>query len=163
MGRSFLTPLLLKQQATPAVPGSGDIAVYAKTDGLLYTESPAGLERLITPGINYAFSVAGQLAIQTGVHRIYNDTGATLTIKSVRASVGTAPTGAAILVDVNINGTTIFSGGTGRPQIAVSTNTNKTTGMSTTTIADGSYFTVDVDQIGSTIAGSNLTVQILCG
>jgi hypothetical protein len=31
-----------------------------------------------------------------------------------------------------------------------------------TSIADGAYFTVDLDAVGSTIAGSDLTVQILC-
>jgi hypothetical protein len=33
--------------------------------------------------------------------------------------------------------------------------------MDVTTIADGDYFTVDVDQIGSTVAGSDLVLQIL--
>jgi hypothetical protein len=106
------------------------------------------------------YSQGGNLAVGTGPFRWYNDTGRTLTIVKVRASVGTAPTGAAILIDVNRDGTTIFSGGTDRPNIAVSTNTDTTTGMSTTTIADGSYFTVDIDQVGSTITGADLTVQI---
>jgi hypothetical protein len=151
------------QQASPSNPAAGYTKIFFKSGDILYARSSAGVERRVTPGVNFAFSVTGTLIVQTGAHRIYNDTGDTLTIKSVRASVGTAPTGAAILCDVNVDGTTIFSGGTNRPNIAVSTNTNKTTGMSTTTIADGSYFTVDVDQIGSTVAGSNLTVQILCG
>jgi hypothetical protein len=91
---------------------------------------------------------------------MYNDTGRTLTIASVRASVGTAPTGASIIVDVNKNGTTIFGTQSARPTIAASGFTNKTTGHTVTTIADGDYFTVDVDQVGSSVAGANLTVQI---
>jgi hypothetical protein len=97
------------------------------------------------------------------VFRWYNDTGRTLTFTAARASVTTAPTGATILVDVNVNGTTCFvaTSQANRPTIAISGNTNKTTTFdSITTIADGSYLTVDIDQVGSTIAGSDLTVVI---
>lgn len=163
MGKVFLTPLVLAQQATPAAPGAGYLALYAKADGQVYVRGSSGGERSLGSGIVFPFSYTGTLTAMTGVHRIYNDTGLTLPIRSVRASVGTAPTGAAIICDVLVDGTTIFSGGAGRPQIAVSTNTNKTVSMSTTTIADGSYFTVDIDQVGSTVPGADLTVQILCG
>lgn len=108
------------------------------------------------------FSISGALTVQTGAHRIYNDTGVPLTIRSVRASVGTAPTGAAIRVDVNKNGTSIFTTQGNRPNIAVSTFTSKVTNMDVTSIADGEYLTVDVDVIGSTVAGSDLTVAVLC-
>lgn len=112
-------------------------------------------------GRTLAFSLPGTLDTATGAARIYNDTGVTLTIRSVRASVGTAPTGASILVDIDVSGTTIFTTQANRPAIAVSTNTSgKVTNMDVTTIADGSYFTVDVDQVGSTIAGSDLVVQV---
>jgi len=66
-------------------------------------------------------------------------------------------------VDVNLNGTTIFGTQANRPTIAISGTTNKTTGMSVTSWADGDYLTVDVDQVGSTAAGANLTVQIFAG
>jgi hypothetical protein len=163
MSNRFLVPLTLGQQATPSSPASGSNKLYFKSDGLPYRLDSSGGERLVGTGTVLAFSLGGALTVQSGAHRIYNDTGATLTIRSVRASVGTAPTGAAILVDVNIGGTTIFTTQGNRPSIAVSTNTAKVTNMSVTTIADGGYFTVDVDQIGSTVAGSDLTVQILCG
>lgn len=143
------------QTSFGASSGNGSAATPARSDHTHGT--PAA------PGRTWAFSLPSTLTTTTGKARIYNDTGSTMTIRSVRASVGTAPTGAAILVDVNVDGTTIFSGGTNRPQIAVSTNTNKTTGMSTTTIADGSYISVDVDQVGSTVAGADLVVQVEVG
>lgn len=155
-------PFNMLQVASPSNPAAGYTKLFFKTGDVLYWRNSSGVERLVEQGFPFVFSYTGTLATLTGVHRIYNDTGATLTIKSVRASVGTAPTGAAIICDVRVDGTTIFSGGTGRPQIAISGNTNKTTGMSTTTIADGSYFTADISQVGSTIPGANLTVQILC-
>ncbi len=72
--------------------------------------------------------------------------------------VGTAPTDADLIVDVHLNGTTIFA--TGKPTIAAAAFDS---GLATPTVqvaAAGQYFTVDVDQIGSTIAGSDLTVFI---
>jgi hypothetical protein len=104
------------------------------------------------------WSKSGVLTTSTGSFRWYNDTGRTLTFVAARATAGTQPTGATIIVDVNVDGTTIMTGT--KVVIAVSTNTIKQTTFSTTTIADGSYITVDVDQIGSTIAGSDLTVTI---
>jgi hypothetical protein len=117
-----------------------------------------------TPPLPYtvlAFSQAGTVTVGVGKARIYNDSGRTLTIQAVRASAGTAPTGASLIVDINKDGTTIFTTQGNRPAIAAGTNTSgKVTNMDVTTIADGSYFSVDVDQVGSTVAGSDLTVQI---
>lgn len=107
------------------------------------------------------FTFEGELATNTGAIRIYNQTGITRTFLKVFLSVGTAPTGAAIIVDVNKNGSTIFSTQSNRPQIAASANTGFTTTFNTTTFADGEYITVDIDQVGSTVKGSNLTVHVV--
>ncbi len=113
-------------------------------------------------GHTMVLSVAGNVAVSAGKHRLYNDTGVTLTIRAVRATLGTAPTGAAVIVDVNKNGTTIFTTQSHRPTVAISGNTSgKVTNMDVTTLADGDYLTVDIDQIGSSVAGADLTVQIL--
>jgi hypothetical protein len=105
----------------------------------------------------WLFSKSGSFTTGTGAFRVYNDTGRTLTIRSVRASVGTVPT-TAVIVDINKNGTTIFSTQANRPQIAIGANTSgKVTAINTTTIADGEYLTVDVDQ---TAGAADLVVQI---
>lgn len=113
-----------------------------------------------SPTIVADFSKSGTLATGTGTFRWYNDSGSTLTIGSVRASVGTAPTGASLIVDVNVNGTTIYSTQANRPSIAASGNTATGGSKSTTTIANASYLTVDIDQVGSTVAGSDLVVSV---
>lgn len=159
----YLTPLQFTHQGSPSNPASGVTAVFVKTGDKLYYRTSGGSERLVEPGVVFAFSKASTLATGTGTFRIYNDCGETLTIKSVRASVGTAPTGASIVVDVNVGGTTIFTTQGNRPAIAASGNTSgKITNMDVTSIADGAYFTIDVDQVGSTVAGADLVVQILC-
>lgn len=107
----------------------------------------------------FTYSVVGAVSTSTGATRVYNDTGRTLTIAKVRASVVTAPTGSALIVDVNKNGTTIFTTQSARPTIAASSTTATGT-PAVTTLADGDYVTVDVDQVGSLVAGSDLTVQV---
>lgn len=104
----------------------------------------------------------GALTVSTDVYRWYNRTGRTLTIKAVWISVGTAPTGSTILVDVNRNGTTIFTTPGNRPSIAISgfVSTRNTSADGTVALSDGDYLTFDIDQIGSTIAGSNLIVTV---
>jgi hypothetical protein len=130
--------------ATPTA--SGDAATKGYTD--------------TQDGGQAVFGISGAVTVRTGAFRVYNDSGRTRTIRAVRASAGTAPTGATLIVDVNKGGTTIFGTQANRPTIAISGNTNKTTGMTVTTWADGEYLTVDVDQIGSTVAGSDLTVVV---
>lgn len=110
--------------------------------------------------IQVAFGTGGVVAVKVGGPRWYNDSGRTLTIFSVRAFVGTAPTGATLICDFNKNGTTIFTTQGNRPTIAISGFTALSgAAPDVTSVAAGDYLTADVDQVGSTIAGSDLTVQ----
>lgn len=111
--------------------------------------------------VSERFSAGGVLTVGAGTSRVYNDRGRTLTFLGFRASVGTAPTGSAVIVDINKGGTTIFGTQANRPTIAATTFTATGGAASVTTWAAGEYLTVDIDQIGSTVAGSNLVVQIV--
>lgn len=154
----FRTGIRAPEQSTPSTPASGFRLLYAKSAGW-YDLDSAGTERLLTHAIEaYGFSIAGALTVRTGTHRLYLE--GNYTFETCRASVGTQPTGAAIIVDVNKNGTTIYSTQSARPQIAVSTNSATGNSPAITTFASGDYITVDIDQIGSTVAGSDLTVMI---
>lgn len=83
-----------------------------------------------------------------------------LDIIEVEAYVDTAPTGASIIVDVNIDGTTIFTTQSNRPEIAVSTKSDSSTTIDDASHTDGQILSVDIDQVGSTIIGSDLVVTI---
>jgi hypothetical protein len=132
------------------------------------TADPTTTSVLYTPAV---FAKAGALTTGTGTFRWYNDTGRTLTFSSVRLSLGTAPTGAVatpvtnatFVIDVNKAGTTIFTTQSARPTIVPATdaNTGLFTSFAVTTIANASYLTVDIDYVGSTVAGSDLVVQVL--
>jgi hypothetical protein len=104
------------------------------------------------------FSKVGTLAVATGAHRLYVPWA--ITIVSVGISLGTANTGATFIVDVNKNGTTIYGTQADRPDIAASGQWSGWHVPNTTAVAADDYLTVDVDQVGSTIAGADLTVII---
>jgi len=110
--------------------------------------------------VGYPFSKTGTLAVTTGTQRLYNDTGRTLTLTAVRAAVGTAPTGSGVTVDVKKNGTTIFTTGTNKPTIAANAVTATAAGIDVTSWLAGDYLTVDITAVGSTTAGSDLTVTV---
>jgi hypothetical protein len=112
------------------------------------------------------FVVAKKAGAQTvaslaATENFYNDTDTALTIRAVRATLGTAPTGSTFIVDVLVGGTSIYTGVTAnRPTIAISGNTALGGTPATTTIAAGAVVTFAVTQIGSTVAGSDLAIQL---
>lgn len=159
---------IFTNQVAPATPASGQVAAYSKSSDRLYWKNSAGVEFPVEAGIVFPFSYTGTLVVGVGKFRVYNDTGDTLTIRAVRITVNTAPTGATIICDISKGtgtgaSTTIFTTQTNRPTIAISGFTSgKVTNMDVTSFPDGDYLSVDIDQIGSTIAGADLTAQILC-
>ena len=82
------------------------------------------------------------------------------TIVGVRTRADTAPVGAALITDLNINGTTAFTTQGNRPTIADGANVSSTTLPDVTAVAAGDRLTYDVDQIGSGTAGSDLYVVV---
>jgi len=82
------------------------------------------------------------------------------TIIDVRAYITTAPVGSTFIVDVNINGTTAFTSQAARPTIADGGNASTATLPAVTALAVGDRLSIDVDQIGSGTAGSNLSVTV---
>lgn len=105
------------------------------------------------------FSFQGAVSTGVGTSRVPIH-GGTFDIVGVYAMVNTAPTGASLIVDVNKNGTTIYGTQSNRPTIAASTNGDAGGTQSVTSVTTGDYLTVDRDQIGSTVAGSDLVVSV---
>ncbi len=107
-----------------------------------------------------SFTKNGVLFTTTGTLRLPVD--GTYTIVGTRLTVGTAPTGASVIVDVNKNGTTIYSTQSNRPTISAGANSGGPGSTpDVTSLAAGDYLTIDVDQIGSTVAGSDLVVSVI--
>jgi len=85
-----------------------------------------------------------------------------LTIVKVKVVVKTAPTGAALIVDVNKDGTTIFTTQGGRPSIAAGDTQDDSDTPDVTALAEGDKLTIDVDQVGATEPGKDLTIEVIC-
>lgn len=84
------------------------------------------------------------------------------TLTEVRASVTTAPTGSVLTVDINETGTTVLS-----TKITIDaterTSTTAATApvISDSSLADDAEMTIDIDTIGSTVAGAGLKVTLI--
>lgn len=114
-----------------------------------------------TPRREQIWSREGVVTVTSSQLRWYNRTGGVLTIRGAWAAAGAAPTGADVVVDVNRNGVTIFTTQANRPRVAAGTNGGVISMPDVTSFADGDYLTVDVDQVGSGSAGSDVTVGVV--
>jgi hypothetical protein len=106
------------------------------------------------------FTAEGGLSVAPGKIRIYNRLGRTVQISNVFAAVGMAPTGANIMIDIHKNGSSIFASPADRTTIAASANTGEHAFSTTVAWAADEYLTMDIDQVGSTTPGSDLSVHI---
>jgi hypothetical protein len=135
---------------------------YDDSAGTLTLTAVGGGGGGATPAVPYIFTDARDpLTTGTGTLKLPNATGRTLTLKPVRVDVSTAPTGAALIVDVHKNGTTIFTTQSKRPQVAAGSLFDLSDTPDVTSWADGETLTIDIDQVGSSVAGAGATITII--
>jgi hypothetical protein len=155
---SFLNSSVVHRDGTKALtanlPAGGN-----RITGLGAGAAVDDAARIDDTDVYITFSKSGTQVVYTGLHRFYVQK--THKIMEVEISVSTAPTGATLIVDVNKNGTSIWATTpANRPTIATSGFVAAGGAIDTTALADGDFLTVDVDQVGSTVAGEDLTVVI---
>lgn len=84
------------------------------------------------------------------------------TLIAARASVNTAPTGADLILDLNVNGSSIMST---RIYIDAGEKTSYTAStvsvIGSPAVAIDSELSIDIDQVGSTVAGAGLKVTLI--
>lgn len=101
-------------------------------------------------------------ALTTGTAKVTFRMPYAFTLTAVRASVATAPTGSVLTVDINEGGVSILST---KLTIDASEKTSTTAAtpavISDTSLADDAEITVDIDGIGSTVAGAGLKVYLI--
>jgi hypothetical protein len=99
--------------------------------------------------------------LATGTNKVYFRMPYAGTLLAVRASVNTAPTGSTLIVDINEAGTSLLST---KLSIDASETTSTTAAtaavISDSALADDAEITIDIDQIGSTVAGKGLKVYL---
>ena len=104
------------------------------------------------------FSRTGSLSPTIGSARFQLPFNAT--ILGVSATVSTAPSGTSIILDLNRNGITLFSNQGNRPQILSGQNSSQEVDPDVVDMNRGDYLTLDIDQVGNVIPGSDLTAIV---
>lgn len=144
-------------------------AVSLSGTGLLASNNLSDVANAVTAGANIrpvehlAVACSDETtAITTGTGKVTFRMPYAFTVTAVRASVGTAPTGSTIIIDINEAGASILST---KLSIDASEKTS-TTAASAAVISDGSLaddaeITIDFDQVGSTVAGAGVKVVLI--
>ena len=139
--------------ALPQITGctASNVLYYNTTDGMVsYGSSTAEIQ----------FAVSDETTdLTTGTAKITFRMPYAMTLSEVRVSVGTAPTGANLIVDINESASTILST---KLSIDAGEKTSTTAAtppvISDSALADDAEITIDIDQIGSTVAGAGLKI-----
>jgi len=148
--------------AAPGTPASGYGVVYWGTDSKLYAKNDAGsAHSLWAQEIGMAVSDE-TTALTTGTGKLTFRMPNAMTLTAVRASVTTAPTGSVLTVDINEGGSSILST---KLTIDAGEKTSTTAAtpavISDSALADDAEITIDIDTVGSTIAGTGLKVWLI--
>ena len=101
-------------------------------------------------------------ALTTGTAKVTFRMPCAMTLTAVRATLTTAPVGSTLIVDINEGGTSILST---KLSIDASEKTSTTAAtaavISDSSLADDAEITIDIDQVGSTTAGTGLKVWLI--
>lgn len=101
-------------------------------------------------------------ALTAGVSKVTFRMPFAFALSAVRASLTTAPTGAALVVDINQAGASILSTKLSIDATEKTSTTAATAAViSDTTLDDDAEITIDIDQVGSTVAGAGLKVYLI--
>ena len=142
---------------------NGGVTITSNDGSITITKVSSNVDLSVTSAVATTapvmFSHVGPAVTGTGVSRV--PLPAAATIGGVIATANTAPTGQSLIFDVNKNGTTIFTTQANRPAIAAGTNSTSLAAIpDVTALATGDYLTVDIDQVGSSVAGADLVVVV---
>lgn len=155
----------LDERADPSTPPANTLHVYAKDkDGVsaLYMIDDSGVVIQlgdVTP--TFVFTITGTVVTGTSLTPALIVPKA-LTITKAYIYAKTVNTGADLIIDINKNGSTIWATQSNRITLPASDADGQAsqTSFDTTSITEGDILTVDVDQIGSTIAGQDITIAL---
>ena len=124
----------------------------------VYTQAMRIIDANLGGGSPAEFSFVGAVTVGDKPFRWYPPRRSN--IKSVATFVGTAPSGDSLIVNVKKNGSTIFTTTANRPAILPGTFFALSGAPDTKLIEVTDFLTVEVAQIGSSVAGSDLVAQV---
>ncbi len=84
-------------------------------------------------------------------------------MRSCTVNAKTAPTGAILQFDVLYNGVSLWTATGSQPILQIGSTSTSVVTFITTNVTAGGALTLDVDTVGSTVAGGNVTVMVEVG
>jgi integrin beta 8 len=138
-------------QALGATAAAGTAASASRSDHVHQRDSDV----IVVPVGDESTSVT------TGTNKVRFRMPFAATLLAVRANVNTAPTDSTLIVDINEGGTSVL--GTKLSIDAgetTSTTADAAATITDTALADDAVISIDIDQIGSTVAGAGLKVSL---
>ena len=140
---------------TSGIPIATEAYARDYVDGEIFNYGSTGIINL---GPN--FFMTGN--ISTGTDKFRYTVPISCAFVSCFATVGTAPATTSILIDINKNGTTIFTTQGSRVTIAASATSGQNAGTpEVTAFSAGDIISFDVDQIGTGTVGAMTAVTLL--
>lgn len=151
------------------ISGATDDAAPARSDEILMDDGAVkksdigAVVDLAKPVESFVIAASDETtALTTGTAKVTFRMPYAFTLSEVRASVTTAPTGSVLTVDINETATTILST---KLTIDATEKTSETAAtapvISDAALADDAEITIDIDTVGSTIAGAGLKVTLI--
>lgn len=145
----------------PASAVDDSVATFDGTTGKLLQDGGAKVADLRVQAIQVAVSDE-TTDLTTGTAKVTFRMPFAMTLTGVRASVTTAPTGSVLTVGINEAGVSILST---KITIDATEKTSTTAAtppvISDTSLADDAEMTIDIDTVGSTVAGAGLKVTLI--
>lgn len=147
---------------SPTLTGAPTAPTPSAGDNSTKIATTAFIQNLATATEFFVFVIDGEsLGVSTGTNKVTFRMPYAATLVSVKATVSTPPTGSVITVDVNESGVSVLSTkltiDTGEPTSATAATPAV---ISDSSLADDAEITIDVDTVGSTIAGAGLKVYL---
>ena len=157
-----LFPSYANRAAFPAI-GEANRVYLSEDTSRIYAWVISTYLEIAPPRCEFICACSDETTLLTaGVAKITFRAPYAFTLTDVRASVNTAPTGSTLIVDINENGTSVLST---KLSIDASEKTSTTAAtaavISDSDIANDAEITIDIDQVGSTIAGKGLKVVLI--
>mgnify|MGYP001574310175 CR=1 FL=1 len=161
------------------IDGSIDLAHLSvdSVNGTKIADDSIDSEHIIDASIDVAHLSAGakkefimislsdeETDLETGTNKAIFQMPYAFTITDIRATVGTAPVGSTLTVDINKSGQSILT-----TKLTIDASENTSTSAATahviasgdTAFADGAIVAFDIDQVGSSTAGKGLKVTLI--
>lgn len=148
---------------TPELPLADTLLIYNKSGKFYFLDSTGAEKQIMTKNDIFktiSFYVDDVLEVDTNLISVIAPQ--SLIINEIRLMVDIAPTGTALIIDINKNGTTLYTTQANRPTIAVGETSIIATLPDTLSLTVGDKISIDIDQIGTTLAGENLSIAIIC-